>query len=272
VRSTAQRLGWTWKPRWPGSLRTMSSSRPRIWAVQSTKRPTKPWSAQIFCTLGWSSLVHSSGRRAPSRSWTLAATTCTARSRPRVSVTMNRLRPFTFLPASKPLVAADGICGTDGLGVDQPGSRSGIPAVGLANLAAQGIVDALDGTVVVPPGEVPVDGGPGREVLRQLPPGAPGPDHVEDRVHDPPPRMLLPSPALRSHPRRWQQRLDQSPLLIRQIRRIPTPRTTHAGAQRPLPPQDTADLKRGLREFSPSEPLEGCGEHFVCWTRCVSTS
>lgn len=35
----------------------------------------EPWSAQTFRTPGWSSLVHSSGRFAPSRSWTLAATT-----------------------------------------------------------------------------------------------------------------------------------------------------------------------------------------------------
>lgn len=56
--------------------------------------------------VGWSRRVHGSGRFASSRSWTLAATTWTARSRPRVSVKMNRLRPLVFLPASKPLVAA----------------------------------------------------------------------------------------------------------------------------------------------------------------------
>lgn len=73
--------------------------------AQSTKRPANPWSAQIFRTLGWSRQVHSSERFAPSRSWTFAAMTWTASSRPRVSVTMNLLRPLTFLPAAKPLVA-----------------------------------------------------------------------------------------------------------------------------------------------------------------------
>lgn len=37
---------------------------------------------------------------APSRSATLAVQTMTTSSRPNVSVTMNRLRPLTFLPAS----------------------------------------------------------------------------------------------------------------------------------------------------------------------------
>lgn len=52
VRSMAQRLGWTWKPFLPGSLRTIFSSRPRTAAVQSTRRPAKPWSAQTFFTPG----------------------------------------------------------------------------------------------------------------------------------------------------------------------------------------------------------------------------
>ena len=39
---------------------------------------------------------------APSRSWVEAASTTTTRSRPRVSVTMNRFLPLIFLPASYP--------------------------------------------------------------------------------------------------------------------------------------------------------------------------
>ena len=37
---------------------------------------------------------------APSRSWTEAAITPTTSNNPRVSVTMNRSRPLTYLPAS----------------------------------------------------------------------------------------------------------------------------------------------------------------------------
>ncbi|KJY32945.1 hypothetical protein VR45_21110 [Streptomyces sp. NRRL S-495] len=46
-----------------------------------------------------------------------------------------------------------GVSGADRLRVDQSRARLGIAAVGLAYLAAQAVVDALDGAVVVPPGE-----------------------------------------------------------------------------------------------------------------------
>ncbi|WYB38315.1 hypothetical protein WJ438_28570 [Streptomyces sp. GD-15H] len=97
-----------------------------------------------------------------------------------------------------------GVGGADGLRVDQPCARLGVSAVGLTDPAAQDVVDALDGAVVVPPGEVSVRGGPGWKVLRQLPPGVPVPHHVEDRVHDSPTWVFLPTPALRAYPRRRQ--------------------------------------------------------------------
>ncbi|GGT72482.1 hypothetical protein GCM10010207_83050 [Streptomyces atratus] len=50
-------------------------------------------------------------------------------------------------------------------------------------------MDPSDRAVVVPPREVPVHGLPGSEVPRQLTPGATGPYHVEERIHDPPPRI-----------------------------------------------------------------------------------
>lgn len=121
----------------------------------------------------------------------------------------------------------DGVGCADRLRVDQPCARLGVPAVSLTDPAAQDVVDVLDGAVVVPSGEVPVHSGPGREVLRQLPPGAPGPHHIEDRIHDPPTWVLLPTPAPRPHPRWRQQGLHQHPLFIRQIRRIAAPNTTH---------------------------------------------
>lgn len=56
VCSTAQRFGWTLKPRWPGSLRTISKVRCRTVADRSTSRPAKPWSAvrpeeQVFTAM-----------------------------------------------------------------------------------------------------------------------------------------------------------------------------------------------------------------------------
>lgn len=123
--------------------------------------------------------------------------------------------------------SGNGIGGADGLRVDQVRARLRVAALSFTDLAAQCVMDALNGSVVVSPGEVPVHRRPRSEVLWQLPPCASGPYHVEDRVHDPPPRMLLPPTALRAHPRRRKQRLHQRPLLIRQVRRIPTPNTAH---------------------------------------------
>jgi len=74
------------------------------------------------------------------------------------------------------------------------------------------------------PSSAPSYGLPGREVRRQLPPGTPRADHVEDRVHDRPPRMLLRA-ATSLH--RRQQRLDQRPLLIVGVRRVPRWSTCH---------------------------------------------
>ena len=114
----------------------------------------------------------------------------------------------------------DGVGGPDRLRVDQRGAGLGVAAVGLTDMVPEGVMEPPDRAVVVPPGEVPVHRGPRREVLRQLPPGAACPHHVEDRVHDPASWVLLPPAAFRPHPCRRQQRLDQLPLFIRQIRRI----------------------------------------------------
>ncbi|GAA3865937.1 hypothetical protein GCM10022207_32930 [Streptomyces lannensis] len=121
----------------------------------------------------------------------------------------------------------DGVGSADRLGVDQARTRLGVATVDFAELGAQCVVDALDRAIAVPPSDVPVHRWPRCEILRQLPPSAAGPHDVEDRVHDPPPRMLLPPPALRSHPCGRQQRFHQRPLFVRQVRRIPTPSFAH---------------------------------------------
>lgn len=193
--------------------------------------------AQTFRTPGWSRRVQSSGRGPPSRSWTFAATTWTARSRPRNVGDDESLASFDlFARVAAPGRGGHGVCSADGLRVDQPRARLGGSPVGLADSTALDVMDPFDGAVVVPPGEVPVHGGPGREVLRQLSPGATGPHNVEDRVHDSPPRMLLPPTALRSHPCWRQQRLHQRPLFVRQVRRIPAHRSTHMRLNDPFSP------------------------------------
>lgn len=129
-------------------------------------------------------------------------------------------------------------------------------------------MDPLDGSVIVPPGEVPVHRGPRREVLRKLTPSAAGPHHVEDRIHDPSPRMLLPPPTLRAHPRWRQQRLDQRPLFIRQVRRIPTPSTAHnklndhiSTATRQI--SNAVSVSRVPTTTVPSELRSGFQAHFL---------
>jgi hypothetical protein len=84
------------------------------------------------------------------------------------------------------------------------------------------VVAARSSSCPLPPAEV-VDGLPGREVSRQLTPRAARPDHIQDRIHDRTSRVLLRPPARFD---RRQQRLDQLPLLVGQVRRV-APSTSH---------------------------------------------
>jgi hypothetical protein len=84
-----------------------------------------------------------------------------------------------------PAGARHGVGGADGLGVDDRRGRLRVPPGGSPDLGAQRVVQPGQGAVIAPGGEVPVHGPPGREVGRQVPPGAPGPVHVQDGLHDP---------------------------------------------------------------------------------------
>ena len=77
-----------------------------------------------------------------------------------------------------------GVGGADRLGVDDRGrGRGATPGRG-PDLGTQRIVQPGQGAVVPPGGEVAVDGAPGREIRGQVPPGASGPVHVQDALHD----------------------------------------------------------------------------------------
>ena len=71
----------------------------RIVVAQSTSLPAKPPSAKTN-RIELVSYAESRVVLAPSRSCTLAASTTTTMSRPKMSVTMNRFLPLIFLPAS----------------------------------------------------------------------------------------------------------------------------------------------------------------------------
>jgi hypothetical protein len=92
-------------------------------------------------------------------------------------------------------VAPDGVGALDALGVDQPGARFGVAALGDPQLLADRSQDLLGDLRVLPPGEVPVHRLPRREVAGQLAPRAAGAHNVEDRVDDQPARMLLRTPT-----------------------------------------------------------------------------
>jgi hypothetical protein len=69
---------------------------------------------------------------------TISGSNSSSMSRPRVSVTMNRLRPLIFLPASSACGPADGVGAFHALGVDDPRRRLLGAAVGHPQPAAHG--------------------------------------------------------------------------------------------------------------------------------------
>lgn len=63
--------------------------------------------------------------------------------------------------------------GLDALGVQDAGGRLGVAAFGFPDQAPQESVELVDDRVLLPGGEVAVDGLPRGEVVRQVPPGIP---------------------------------------------------------------------------------------------------
>jgi hypothetical protein len=94
-------------------------------------------------------------------------------------------------------LASDGVGTLDVLGVEKPGGRFGVAALGGAQLFAHDREDLLGDPVLFPADEVPVHGLPRREISWQRPPGAASAHDVEDRVEHVAAWMLLrPASAL----------------------------------------------------------------------------
>src|SRR5215218_4049517 len=153
---------------------------------------------------------------APSRSWTLAASTTTTMSNAQ-GVGDDEPLPAVDLLAGvvTTAVASDGVRALDALRVDDPGAGLGIAALLHPGLLPQRGQHHLGDFGLLPLLEIPVHGLPRREVSRQVSPGAASPHHVQDSVHNGPAWMLL-RPA--TSPRRRQQRPNQRPLLVGQVR------------------------------------------------------
>jgi hypothetical protein len=102
----------------------------------------------------------------------------------------------------------------DRLRVHDPGLGHRVTPNRIPCLVPQPGVHPFQHTLLTPPGEVPEYRLPRRKITGQMPPRTPGPNHIEDRVHDVPVSMPRLRPILTT---RRQQRLDQRPLLIRQV-------------------------------------------------------
>ncbi len=121
---------------------------------------------------------------------------------------------FRVIPAAAG--PGHGVGGADRLGADDRRGGVGVPAGGGPDLGAQRVVQPGQGAVIAPGGEVPVHRRPWREAVRQVPPGTPGPVHVQDRLDDRPQRPD-PRPAPPSGHLSWQVRGDDLPLGIGQV-------------------------------------------------------
>ena len=145
-----------------------------------------PASAQIRTTFRQARCRFHSNGRAASRSWTEAAVITTASTRPMASTAMCRLRPLTFLALSQPRVAFGTVAAalTD--------CESMTAAVGSGRGGQRSAPGRATGRAVVP-GAVVAPGARSshrrcayqREVRGQVPPRAPGPVQVQDRLHGP---------------------------------------------------------------------------------------
>jgi hypothetical protein len=74
--------------------------------------------------------------------------------------------------------------GFHALRVQHAGAGLGIAALGLSDQAAQEAVELGEDAFLLPGGEVPVDGFPRGEVVREVAPGDPGAVDIQDGVHD----------------------------------------------------------------------------------------
>ena len=111
-----------------------------------------------------------------------------------------------------PLRAAGG--GVDRLAIDARGGAAVVGLLGRADLAAEPVVDLVQGPVMPPLVEVPPDRALGREVVGEIAPLAAGAEEVEDGIDDIP-QVGRAGPTAAGFGR--DVRLDQSPLGVGQV-------------------------------------------------------
>src|SRR5664279_4347584 len=117
------------------------------------------------------------------------------KSRPSVSTAIWRLRPTIFLPASYPLVFR--FRSFDRLTVDAAAGRARFASDALSVEHQRYVVDRLKHQPTHESSKPPVDGLPGREIIRQHPPSPARTRHVTDCVQHLPQIDLDRAPCLR---------------------------------------------------------------------------
>jgi len=212
VRSTTQRRGWTTKPFVPSGRVTISRSRAGQCSATQMVRPLVWYalSAPTLRMVGTKARARSSTASAPTASGTPAEWTSATSSRPAVSTSRWRLRPFPFFSRVVAGLGCDG--GALGaLAVADGGGRRGVPPRARPVLRAQAVVEALARPVARPLDDIIVGRAPVGQVARERAPLAAGAQAVQQgvdhaaQVH----RAATPRPRLRR-----EECGDAPPLLI----------------------------------------------------------
>ena len=136
-----------------------------------------------------------------------------------MSVTICRLRPLIFLPASKPR-GPPAFRRLHRLAVDDAGGRACFSSRLRARRHDQKVIDAGEHAGARPSVEIALHRRIRRKLFRQLPPLAARGCHIQDRVHD---RSQFRFAWATERRGRRKQRLDQRPFRIRQIACVSQP-------------------------------------------------
>ena len=106
----------------------------------------------------------------------------------------------------------------DALTVDDSGGGTRLSLRLFSTLDIERVMNAIQYAVALPPDEVVVDRAARWKILRKIAPLAPGAQDVHHAVHN---STHVGAPLTSAGLRRWNERLDIRPLVIRQIARIP---------------------------------------------------
>src|SRR5580658_1801759 len=136
----------------------------------------------------------------------------TARSSPRTSTRMCRLRPLTFFSPIEPMGSA-AIGRLDTLAIDTASSGDDVAPFGDADRVPESIVQRLEYPLARPLLVSLEHRRPGREIMRQLPPRRTGARPVSDRVQDLA-RRVLGLPHVRVPGRIRHMILDDVPFFV----------------------------------------------------------